>query len=72
MLKLSLEELSALNVVLTAISVEELIRNAMENLADSEKPTETVKAELCCTVLKSLRQSKQTETRSVFRITYPR
>lgn len=55
MLKLSLEELSALNVVLTAISVEELIRNAMENLADSEKPTETVKAELCCIVLKSLR-----------------
>lgn len=55
MLKLSLEELSALNVVLTIISVEELIRNAMENLADSEKPTETVKAELCCTVLKSLR-----------------
>lgn len=55
MLKLSLEELSALNVVLTTISVEELIRNAMENLADSEKPTETVKAELCCTVLKSLK-----------------
>ena len=55
MLKLSLEELSALNVVLTTISVEELIRNAMVNLADSEKPTETVKAELCCTVLKSLR-----------------
>lgn len=55
MLKLSLEELSALNIVLTTISVEELIRNAMENLADSEKPTETVKAELCCTVLKSLR-----------------
>ena len=55
MLKLSLEELSALNVVLNAISVEELIRNAMENLADSDTPTEIVKAELCCAVLKSLR-----------------
>ena len=55
MLKLSFEELSALNVVLNAISVDELIRNAMENLADSDTPTEIVKAELCCTVLKSLR-----------------
>ena len=55
MLKLSLEELSALNVVLNTISVEELIRNTMENLADSDIPTEIVKAELCSTVLKSLR-----------------
>ena len=55
MLKLLLEELSALNVVLNTISVEELIRNAMENLTDSDTPTEIVKAELCCAVLKSLR-----------------
>ena len=55
MLKLSLEELSALDVILNAISVDQLIRNAMENLADSDTPTEIVKAELCSTVLKSLR-----------------
>ena len=55
MLKLSLEELSELNVVLNAISVGEHIRNAMETLDDSGTPTEIAKAGSCNTVLKSLR-----------------
>lgn len=55
MLKLSLEELSALNILFNVMTVEELLRNAMQNLADSQASTDMAKAELCSIVLKSLK-----------------
>lgn len=57
MLKMSIEELTALNLILQFISVSELITAAMKSLADDENATELdkEKSDLCWKVLKTLR-----------------
>lgn len=55
MLKLSVEELSALNLVLNFVSVEELLTSAMNGFSDSEDTREQEKSDLCWKVLKTLR-----------------
>lgn len=55
MLKLSIEELNALNVVLTTMSVKELLDNAIVTLKTSELPEDLVKVDICKAVLNSLR-----------------
>ena len=58
MLKVSMEELNALNFVLQFMSVEELLDNAMRGLVDTkEEPTqqEKEKSDLCWKILKTLR-----------------
>lgn len=56
MLKLSLEELSALNLILKFVSVEELIAAAGMGFAERDENTDTKeKSDLCWKVSKSLR-----------------
>lgn len=55
MVKMSLQEISALNTVLTVVSVDELLANAMKNLADSENAEDVRKADFISIILKSLR-----------------
>ena len=56
MLKLSLEELSALNLILKFISVEELSAAAGRGFAERDENTDTKeKSDLCWKISKSLR-----------------
>ena len=58
MLKVSMEELNALNFILQFMSVEELLDSAMRGLVDTkEEPTlqEKEKSDLCWKILKTLR-----------------
>lgn len=58
MLKVSMEELNALNFILQFMSVEELLESAMRGLVDTkEEPTlqEKEKSDLCWKILKTLR-----------------
>ena len=57
MLKLTIEELSALNLILQFVSVSELLKSAMKGFADcNEELTELdrEKSDLCWKVLKTL------------------
>ena len=58
MLKVSMEELSALNLVLQFCSVTELLDAAMRGFVDTKEETSTIekeKSDLCWKVLKTLR-----------------
>lgn len=58
MLKVSIEELTALNIVLQFMTVEELLSSAMNGLVSTkDEPTlaEKEKSDLCWKVLKSLK-----------------
>lgn len=57
MLKMSIEELSALNLVLQFMSVADLLEAAMKGFVDNEDTTllDKEKSDLCWKVLKSLR-----------------
>jgi hypothetical protein len=55
MLKLSMEEFSALNIVLNIIPLTELLDNAMKGFQESEETSDLAKADLCKSILKSLR-----------------
>ena len=58
MLKVSLEELNALNLILQFMTVEELLYNAMRGLVDTkEEPTQQEKeqSDLCWKILKTLK-----------------
>jgi hypothetical protein len=55
MLKLSIEELSALDIVLNTMSVKELLDNAVVSLKSSELPEDLQKVDICKAVLNSLR-----------------
>lgn len=56
MLKLSIEELSALNLILKFMSVEELIAAAGDGFAERDQNIATAeKLDLCWKVLKTLR-----------------
>lgn len=58
MLKLNIEELSALNLVLQFTSVKELLNAAMKGFAEEGEETDVVitkeKSDLCWKVLKTL------------------
>jgi hypothetical protein len=56
MLKLSLEELSALNLILKFMTVEELVAAAGDGFAERDQNVSTAeKSDLCWKVLKTLR-----------------
>ena len=58
MLKVSIEELNALNLVLQFCSVEELLDAAMHGFVDTKEETSTIekeKSDLCWKILKTLR-----------------
>jgi hypothetical protein len=55
MLKLSMEEFSALNIVLNIIPLIELLDNAMKGFQESDEASDLAKADLCKSILKSLR-----------------
>ena len=58
MLKVSIEELSALNLILQFCSVAELLDAAMRGFVDTKEETNTIekeKSDLCWKVLKTLR-----------------
>ena len=59
MLKVSIEELSALNLVLQFTSVEELLEAAMKGFSEmyesDQKTTTLEKSDLCWKVLKTLK-----------------
>ena len=58
MLKVSIEELSALNLVLQFCSVAELLDAAMRGFVDTKEEVSTIekeKSDLCWKVLKTLR-----------------
>lgn len=58
MLKVSMEELNALNFILQFMSVEELLDSAMRGLVDTkEEPTlqDKENADLCWKILKTLK-----------------
>ncbi len=56
MLKLSLEELSALNLILKFMTVEELVAAAGDGFAERDQSVSTAeKSDLCWKVLKTLR-----------------
>ena len=58
MLKVSIEELSALNLVLQFCSVDELLDAAMRGFVDTKEEVNTIekeKSDLCWKVLKTLR-----------------
>lgn len=56
MLKLSIEELSALNLILKFMTVEELVAAAGDGFAERDQKVSTVeKSDLCWKVLKTLR-----------------
>lgn len=54
MLKLTIEELSALNMVLQFTTVKELLTAAMHGFAESEETRNKEVSDLCWKVLKSL------------------
>lgn len=58
MLKVSMEELNALNLVLQFCSVSELLTAAMRGFVDTKEEVSTIekeKSDLCWKVLKTLR-----------------
>lgn len=55
MFQLSMEEFSALNIVLNNIQLNELLENAMKGFQESEETSDLAKADLCKSILKSLR-----------------
>ena len=55
MLKLTIEELSALNLILQFTTVEDLLTAAMHGYAESEESRNKELSDLCWKVLKSLR-----------------
>lgn len=58
MLKVSMEELNALNLILQFCSVEELLTAAMHGFVDTEEETNAIqkeKSDLCWKILKTLR-----------------
>lgn len=55
MLKLTIEELSALNMILQFTKVEDLLNAAMHGYAESEESRDKELSDLCWKVLKSLR-----------------
>lgn len=55
MLKLTVEELSALNMILQLTKVEDLLTAAMHGYAESEESRNKELSDLCWKVLKSLR-----------------
>ena len=56
MLRASIEELTALNVILQFTSVSELLEAAMKGFSDNNEDTqEKEKSDLCWKVLKSLK-----------------
>lgn len=57
MMKVSIEELSALNLVLQFMSVSELLNAAMKGFVENEDATlkEKEKSDLCWKVLKTLK-----------------
>lgn len=55
MLKLTIEELSALNMILQFTKVEDLLNAAMHGYAESEESRNKELSDLCWKVLKSLR-----------------
>lgn len=55
MLKLTMEEFSALNIVLNAMTFPELLQNTIKGLKTSEDISDLSKADLCNSILKSLR-----------------
>lgn len=57
MLRISIEELSALNLVLEFMSVSELLNAAMKSLADDDNATalDKEKSDLCWKILKTLK-----------------
>lgn len=55
MLKLTIEELSALNLLLQFTKVEDLLSAAMHGFANSEENRNQELSDLCWKVLKSLR-----------------
>lgn len=56
MLRVSIEELSALDTVLHFMTVKELLESAMRGLVDTEEPTlqQKEKSDLCWKVTKTL------------------
>ncbi len=55
MLKLTMEEFSALNIVLNTITLNDLLENAIKGFKTSEEISDLSKADLCQSILKSLR-----------------
>lgn len=56
MLRVSVEELIALNTVLNFTTVEDLLTAAMQGFSESEKPHAQEISDLCWKVLKTLDQ----------------
>ena len=57
MLKLTIEELSALNLILQFVSVSELLKSAMKGFADCDEELTELdreKSDLCWKILKTL------------------